>query len=120
MGSVPHVRADVHLPLGGGSSYVEERASELTYSSFLKFLNKTKYGSYYKLPTLGDFFNSLAKYTNTHFFSKDTVESSEYLKPEVVKRDEGFLSKDGLNYYALIGQDEIGEYKLAAGRKEYD
>lgn len=100
-----HTRNDAH-PGGNLSSYYEnwtkDNSSGLTQNLGKRLFVKGDKPIVYA--DLESYFNNLATYTNTHFFSPRTINSEIYLKPKIVYEDGTFA----------YGLDENGElYDLA-------
>ncbi|MCX6813464.1 MAG: lamin tail domain-containing protein [Candidatus Azambacteria bacterium] len=110
-----HTRNDVHISGTQWTSYYENWA--MTNSSGLtRDLGKRLFNQGKKPVIYGDlvsYFNDLAGYTNTHFFSPRTINSEIYQKPKIVFEDGTFAygSDNGELYdLALIrkfGKDEL-------------
>ena len=100
-----HTRNDPH-PGGKDSSFYENwtknNSSGLTQDLGKRIYNQGKKPIIYA--DLENYFNNLATYTNTHFFSPDTTKSEIYSKPKIVFEDGTFA----------YGKDDNGElYDLA-------
>ncbi|MEK7578104.1 MAG: hypothetical protein AAB456_00050, partial [Patescibacteria group bacterium] len=94
-----HTRNDPH-PGGKNPSFYEnwarDNSSGLTQDLGIRILNQGNKPIIYA--DLEAYFNNLETYTNTHFFSPDTIKS-EYQKPKIVFEDGTFA----------YGKDENGE-----------
>ena len=100
-----HTRNDPH-PGGRDSSFYENwtknNSSGLSQDLGKRIYNQGKKPIIYA--DLENYFNNLATYTNTHFFSPDTTKSEIYSKPKIVFEDGTFA----------YGKDDNGElYDLA-------
>gem|GEM_PF-1168564 len=95
-----HTRNDPH-PGGDMPSYYEnwtkDNSSGLTQDLGKRVFNQGNKAIIYA--DLESYFNNLATYTNTHFFSPRTINSKIYQKPKIVYEDETFA----------YGKDENGE-----------
>ena len=105
--SVPdHTRNDGHI----GDSPYELWTSRFNLSNPDTSLNQRLIG---KTPvvsaSLGNYFESIAKYSNNNFYSKDTLGVGKgYSSPEI-----SYVGKDGKYFYGLgTGKEDSGEYKL--------
>lgn len=95
-----HTRNDSHS--GGNMSSYYENWTAQNSSSLAQDLGKRLFGQGNKpviYTDLESYFNNLAAYTNSHFFSPRTINSSEYQKPKIVFEDGNFA----------YGKDENGE-----------
>lgn len=113
-----HTRNDAH-PGGNKPSYYEnwtkDNSAGLTQELGKRLFVKGNKPVIYS--DLDSYFNSLATYTNTHFFSPNTINSEIYRKPKIVFDDGTFA----------YGKDENGElFDLAiiktdikSGKKHY-
>ena len=103
-----HTRNDGHPdPLGDGSPY-EKFTSKFTVntpdSGLISRLANIK--PFDSMPTISNYFDELARYSNNNFYSKDTIEKLYDLpKPD-------FFKKEG-KYSIALKKDEYGiEYRL--------
>jgi len=95
-----HTRNDIH-PGGTVVSFYEDwtksNSSGLTQDLGKRLFNQGRKSVIYS--DLASYFNNLADYTNTHFFSPRTIQSEIYAKPKITFEDETFA----------YGYDENGE-----------
>lgn len=113
-----HTRNDPH-PGGNFPSYYEnwtrDNSAGLTQDLGKRIFNWGRKPVIYA--DLGSYFNNLAGYTNSHFFSPRTINSELYQKPKIVFEDGTFA----------YGLDENGQYfdlaiikkDIKSGRKDY-
>lgn len=105
MGVPDHTRNDQHLPfldedMGGHSPY-EDWAMENKNRQTMRGVAQG-FASEGAVPKIfsqfGDYFDFLANYSNKNFFSRDTIGSSIYSQPVVIKNDgKYFYGIDGLS-----------------------
>ena len=105
-----HTRNDPH-PGGTMASFYENwtmaNSSGLTQELGKKLFNQGRKPVIYG--DLASYFNNLAEYTSTYFFSPRTIQSEIYQKPKIVFEDDNFA----------YGKDENGElYDLALVNKK--
>lgn len=102
--SVPdHTRNDPHPPILDFGSPYEAWTKKFDRRSFYFTADEKPI----ILPDLNFHFDTLASYSNNHFFSKDTILSKKYSTPRIVeKRTEGF--SDGQTYLLGYGTDRFG------------
>ncbi|MBI2635336.1 MAG: lamin tail domain-containing protein [Parcubacteria group bacterium] len=113
-----HTRNDAH-PGGDMASFYEDWTKENS-SGLTQDLGKRIFNQGHKPVIYSDlesYFNNLATYTNTHFFSPRTINSKLYQKPKIVYEDGNFA----------YGLDENGQYfdlavvnKKSSYRKTYE
>ncbi|MFH1990453.1 MAG: lamin tail domain-containing protein, partial [Patescibacteria group bacterium] len=94
-----HTRNDAH-PGGNLASYYEDwtmnNSAGLTQDLGKRVFNQGRKPVIYG--DLGTYFNELASYTNTHFFSPRTINSELYQKPKIVYEDGTFAYGYDENY----------------------
>ena len=114
-----HTRNDAH-PGGDLPSYYEnwtkDNSSGLTQDLSKRIYNQGGKPIIYS--DLGTYFNNLAAYTNTHFFSPRTINSGLYQKPKIMFEDGTFaygLDENGQYFDLAI----IGKTDIKSGNKSY-
>lgn len=93
-----HTRNDTHAPLGiigdDGSPY-EDYAKEWTRENIRKLNILNNLLGNKKSPTqensIENYLEDVAKYSNTSFFSKDTIKDPKYELPKIINEDENFI-----------------------------
>jgi len=112
-----HTRNDAH-PGGDRKSFYEDWTKQNS-TGLTQNLGKRLFAKGDKPIVYADlesYFNNLATYTNTHFFSPRTINSEIYLKPKIIFEDGTFaygLDENG-QYFDLAIINNISSYK-----KEY-
>jgi len=112
-----HVRNDAHPPTGkddkvwGGEDPYEEWTHKFTPEN-IRVFEKIKQTKPVLLSRINEYFDQLATYTNTHFYSKDTIGFDWYAKPNPVGKSEIVI--DSLSYQQF--NDVEGSYLLSQGR----
>ena len=105
-----HTRNDPHggSKITGGESPYENWTSQFEPN---KFESSVKSENIQNFNDLRSYFNSATTYSNTNFFSKDTIKSEEYKRPNI-KNEKNINSN-------IFGIGQIGKekYKLALLRK---
>ncbi len=105
--SVPdHVRNDAHPPYDGGGSPYENWTAKFNLDAADKSLKSRLTGK--KPVALGDldsYFTELAKYTNSNFYSEDSIEN--YSSPIF-----DFKKEDGFNLYGFKYDENGDAYRL--------
>ena len=114
--SVPdHTRNDPHPPSLDTSPY-ESWTKKFDVKN-ISIAEKLENQKPVLLPSLDDYFDKTASYSNNNFFSKDTVSPSLYLKPIIMREGAQILS-DGILYKFSYTTNQSGyEYKLAKATK---
>ena len=103
-----HTRNDEHLT---GDAY-EKWASRFNPNN-IDVVSQLKGSSFLHFNSLNEAFDYLATYTNTHFYSQDTIGvQSGYNQPECEYSN--MITEGGHLYFIL--QDEFGDYRLARKR----
>ena len=100
--SVPdHTRNDAHPPILDLGSPYEAWTKKFTRRTINPSLTGEKPIFF---SDIGSYFDSLAKYSNNNFFSEDTIISTEYNQPLIIRKDDNFA----------YGKDNFKiEFKLA-------
>ena len=113
-----HTRGDTHLPFEGTESPYEKtmakwNPSNLDIASKI-FASGTRS---ILLSGLGSYFDKIAKYSNSYFFSEDTILSKEYSRPKELF--EKIISEEGEEFIFAMGRDKNGEsFPLFKKRKK--
>lgn len=105
--SVPdHTRNDPHpAPLHDASPF--EKWAEKFNRDNTNISDELKNHTPILLPQLNDYFDSIAKYSNNHFFSKDTIFIERYAFPNILSERNELLSDE--QYYTFgISKDGFG------------
>lgn len=123
--SVPdHTRNDTHAPLasfGDDGSPFEDYEQKWTRETIkqLNIANNLKTAGLVapSMPSLDNYFASLAEYSNKYFFSKDTINDPKYVFPKIVREDEnfGYGIDENNDEYPIVKiriQKESNNYKL--------
>ncbi|MDO8495756.1 MAG: PQQ-binding-like beta-propeller repeat protein [bacterium] len=105
-----HTRNDTHLSINHstGSPYETEMAkwNPMNFNVAADLYKKDQKPIQFNI--LGEYFDSIATYSNNYFFSQDTIYSDKYPRPEVVEIDRIYL---GNNRWVFIG---LGKNKNGA------
>ncbi|MEN9614109.1 MAG: hypothetical protein RLZZ347_416, partial [Candidatus Parcubacteria bacterium] len=90
-----HVRDDAHPPAFSFGSPYEAYANQYTESN-IETANQLirEYARPVELASIGDYFDTVATFTNTNFFSKDTIFDEKYTSPDYISTRSERL-KDG-------------------------
>lgn len=109
--SVPeHTRENVHLFfIDNATSYYENYAASIEKNLYSKIYQNVKSYPPVIKPTLDDYFNEVAFYSNGYFYSPDTIVGAKYQKPEVLLPDVPEIGSDGITRFYLTGKDEEGK-----------
>lgn len=107
-----HTRGDTHIPIPGSESpYEVEMAKwnpanlDSAASTYNKNIKPVL------LNNLGSYFDEIAGYSNGYFFSEDTIESSRFANPRIVKTKKYSRTR---NWFFAVGLDKNGqEFNLA-------
>ncbi|HRR45738.1 MAG TPA: lamin tail domain-containing protein [Candidatus Paceibacterota bacterium] len=105
-----HTRANVHIYFLSNASSAYELFSARPDDAFYQDLkNKIQKQNFVVLkPSLNDYFDNTANYSNNYFYSPDTIGISKYSKPEVAFSSVPEIENNQINYYVL-GYDENGQ-----------
>lgn len=111
-----HTRNDTHLPYVDESPY-EKWVEQSIQKTNLSFSRTPK-----MLINLGSYFDSLAFYSNNHFFSKNTINTSKYSYPKLIECNDnlkyGFVSGIKIKYGCGVVEDKI--FRLIKITREVD
>ncbi|PIP73998.1 MAG: hypothetical protein COW88_00275 [Candidatus Lloydbacteria bacterium CG22_combo_CG10-13_8_21_14_all_47_15] len=103
----PHVRDDAHPPAFDFGSPYEKWTARFTPENTDIAMNLiAAQRKPIILPTLSDYFDVIAHFTNENFFSKDTIFDEKYNQPNIIKQYKKLLS-DG--QYHIFGQSYLNE-----------
>ncbi|MBI4120022.1 MAG: lamin tail domain-containing protein [Parcubacteria group bacterium] len=112
-----HTRDDPHPPFFGEGSPYEDWTRRFDRAN-LDMISNLGGQQPIILGSLAGYFDIVAGYSNSNFFSKDTVLSKEYVRPKIVR--ESVESVDGKNYRFGYGVDETGvQYRLVKIEKNF-
>lgn len=108
--SVPdHTRNDPHPPLLSWGSPYEIWTKEFNPANFTATINEAQK----KLQGLSNHFDAVASYSNSKFFSEDTIQNSEYPSPKVVRFAKEKSASGNSRVYAYGRDEDNSEYRLA-------
>ncbi|NQV93153.1 hypothetical protein HQ403_01500, partial [Candidatus Kaiserbacteria bacterium] len=106
----PHTRNDPHPPAFDFGSPYEEWTSKFTPNN-TDIISELSNRGPILLGKIEDYFDSVARYTNANFFSKDTILSGEYYTPVYSIVGVGMLSSGEMQSFGLA-KIENQSYKL--------
>jgi len=112
MGVPDHTRNDPHPPVGTFGSPYEHEMAKWSPDNFNVASKFKKEGlKPVILANLGEYFDKIAKYSNGNFFSKDTINDSNYANPTI---DFWIYKKNQKGEEDLVGykKDKSGNYVL--------
>ncbi len=115
--SVPaHTRDDPHPPILSQESVYEMWTDQFDRGD-LNLANELKYKNPPLYKNLDDYFDSLANYSNSNFFSSDTIFKKRYNNPQIDFKKRELLS-DGKEYlFGYRAKSDKGQFRLIQIKK---
>lgn len=97
-----HVRDDAHPPAFSFGSPYEAYTSQYTENTIETFTQLVRERVRpVELSSIGEYFDTVATFTNTNFFSKDTIFDEKYVRPNYLSTESKILSDKALHIFGI-------------------